>query len=114
MAGQPARHSPSNQGTNWSQDKAIILESVMLWQHDETSKLVDEDAQQLTGYFYAQLHEPRRQDDPIVTHPGPGGVRQRATWAFEYGAERTRERLAELCRGGAAGQSASAQSWEER
>jgi len=59
-AGQPARHFHINLDTNWSQDKAIVLESVMLWQHDETSKLLDEDAQQLTGYFYAQLHEPLR------------------------------------------------------
>ena len=35
-----------------------MLESVTLWQDDETSKLSDDDAQQLTGYFYAQLHEP--------------------------------------------------------
>jgi hypothetical protein len=35
-----------------------MLESVTLWQYDETSKLSDDDAQQLTGYFYAQLHEP--------------------------------------------------------
>jgi len=30
-----------------------MFESVTLWQHDVTSKLSNENAQQLTGYFYA-------------------------------------------------------------
>lgn len=88
-AGQPPRHHRIHPDTYWAQYKAIVLESVTLWQHDETSKLLDDGAQQLTGYFYAQLHEPLSWDYPIVTNPGPGVMRRAA-----------------LCTGGAAGQSA--------
>jgi hypothetical protein len=86
-AGQPPRHHDINPDANWAQYKAIILESVTLWQNDETSKLSDEDAQQLTDYFYAQLHEQLSQDYPIVTNPGLGVMRLRAAITEAKGAK---------------------------
>jgi len=73
--------------TNWAQYQAIILDSVTLWKNDETAKISDEDAQQLTDYFYAQLHEQLSQDYQIVENPGPGVMRLRAAITEAKGAK---------------------------
>lgn len=72
---------------NWTQYKALILDSVTLWQDAETSQISAEDAQQLTDYFYAQLHEQLSQDYQIVEHPGPGVMRLRAAITEAKGAK---------------------------
>jgi len=76
-----------NPDANWAQYQAIILDSVTLWQDAETSKISAEDAQQLTDYFYAQLHEQLSQDYQIVEHPGPGVMRLRAAITEAKGAK---------------------------
>lgn len=76
-----------NPDANWDQYKAIIIDSVTLWHNDETSKISDEDAQQLTDYFYAELHKQLSQDYQIVEHPGPGVMRLRAAITEAKGAK---------------------------
>ena len=60
-----------------------------LWKNDETAKVSDEDAQQLTDYFYVQLHEQLSQDYQIVENPGPGVMRLRAAITEAKGAKVT-------------------------
>ena len=75
-----------NQTARWPQYRAILLDSVTLWQSDRTAKMSAEDAQRMTDYLYAQLHKQLSQDYQIVTTPGPGVLRVRAAITEAQGA----------------------------
>src|SRR5712691_3523873 len=75
-----------NPAAKWPQYRAIVIDSVTLWQSDRTAKIAPEDAQQLTDYLYAQLHKQLSQDYEIVAAPGPGVLRLRAAITEAQGA----------------------------
>jgi hypothetical protein len=84
--GEEAQFVYINPEAQWSQYKAIQLDSVTLWQTDRTAKLTPEDAQRLTDYLYAELHKQLSQDYQMVTAPGPGVMRLRAAITEARGA----------------------------
>ena len=42
-----------NPAAKWSQYRAIVIDSVTLWQSDRTAKIAPEDAQRLMDYLYS-------------------------------------------------------------
>jgi len=76
-----------NQAAPWSKYRAIMIDSVTLWQSDKTAKISAEDAQLLTDALYAQLHKQLSQDYQIANTPGPGVLRLRAAITEAVGAD---------------------------
>jgi len=76
-----------NSTAPWSKYRAIMIDSVTLWQSDRTAKISAEDAQRLTDSLYAQLHKQLSQDYQIVNTPGPGVLRLRAAITEAVGAD---------------------------
>ena len=73
-------------GVDWSGYDAIMLDSVTLWESDETRALAPEEAQRMTDFFYAALHEALAKDFRIVERPGKGVLRVRAALTEARGA----------------------------
>ncbi len=70
----------------WSNYEAVTLDSVTLWQSEETGQLPREQAQQLTDFFYQALHDALAKDFRIAEGPAPGVLRLRAALTEAKGA----------------------------
>ena len=75
-----------NPKIDWYAYNALMIDSVSLWRSEKTSKVSDEDAQQLTDYFYAELYDQLKQSYQITKNPGPGVMRLRAAITEAKGA----------------------------
>jgi hypothetical protein len=67
-----------NPAVRWSEYDAVLIDSVTLWRDARTEDVPAEEAQMLTDYLYAALHEELSRDYRIVDKPGPGVLRLRA------------------------------------
>lgn len=76
-----------NRQVDWYSYNALMIDSVTLWTNDKATKLSDEDAQQLTDYFYAELYDKLSQRYQITKNPGPGVMRLRAAITEAKGAK---------------------------
>ena len=76
-----------NRNVDWYSYNALMIDSVTLWTSDRTTKLSDEDAQQLTDYFYTELYNHLSQRFQITKNPGPGVMRLRAAITQAKGAK---------------------------
>jgi hypothetical protein len=75
-----------NPKADWKKYNAVMIDSVTLWKSSKTSSISDNDAQRLTDYLYAQLHDQLSQDYKIVDRPGPGVMRLRVAITEARGA----------------------------
>src|SRR5688572_8380943 len=62
---------------DWDRYNAVFLDSVTLWQNDNTKKLSDQEAQALSDYLYEAVHRELSQDYKMVNKPGPNVMRIR-------------------------------------
>lgn len=67
-----------NPGVRWSQYDKLLIDSVTVWRDGESDDVPAEDAQVLTDFLYAALHEELGRDYQIVETPGGGVLRLRA------------------------------------
>jgi len=75
-----------NPDARFSKYKAIMIDSVTLWESSANSKLSPEDQRMVTGFFFRALHEALGKDWEIVDRPGPGVMRLRAALTEAKGA----------------------------
>lgn len=76
-----------NPDADWSQYKAVMIDSVTVWHDTEDAKISEEDAQMLTEHFYAAIHDELSKDYRMVDQPGPGVIRLRAAVTEGKGAK---------------------------
>lgn len=67
-----------NPTARWSQYDKLLIDSVTLWRDAESDEVPANDAQVLTDFLYAALHEELGRHYQIVDAPGPGVLRLRA------------------------------------
>ena len=63
-----------------------MIDSVTIWQSEETTDLPAEQAQHLTDFFYQALHDELSKDFRVVDAPGSGVLRLRAALTEAKGA----------------------------
>jgi hypothetical protein len=76
-----------NPATDFSQYRAVTIDSVTVWRASETAKLSAEDRQALTDYFYSALQKQLGKDYEIVDSSGIGVMRLRAALTEANGAK---------------------------
>ena len=75
-----------NPGADFTRYDAVWIDTVRVWQNDETAELSLEDQQMLTDAFYASLHEELSKSYRIAEGSGPGVMRLRAAITEAEGA----------------------------
>jgi hypothetical protein len=76
-----------NPATDFSQYRAVLIDSVTLWRSSETAKLSAAERQALTDYLYSAIHKQLGEDYEIANAAGIGVMRLRAAITEAEGAQ---------------------------